>query len=305
MSTRSVSPPKGLKKPSSPVPGEDETTVAASSAPPRPRATAPSRGGVALVRRHVYNALPAVVVGLVAVALWQLLVQSHMVSVLFLPAPATVVRSFWYALTDPTGSLLGYAGTTLLESILGCALGALVAIPLGYAIAHSRLVAGAAQPYVAASQAMPALAIAPLLGLWLGYSLTPVIVLCALIVFFPMVITTVLGLRTLDTEILDAARVEGAGRIALLRHIELPLASPSILAGLRTSLTLSITGAVVGEFVIGGKGLGELLVVDLQSYNSAGLFAILFTLALLAALLYGAMRLIERRFSYAEATSLL
>ena len=85
-----------------------------------------------------------------------------------------------------------------------------------------------------------------------------------------MVITTVLGLRLLDTEILDAARVAGAGRLALLRYIELPLALPSILAGLRTSLTLSITGAVVGEFVIGGQGLGELLVVELQSLRFAG-----------------------------------
>ena len=254
-----------------------------------------------MVRRRVYNALPAVLVGLVSVALWQLLVQTNTVRSLFLPAPATVARSFWFALTDPNGSLLGYAGTTLLESILGCALGALVAIPLGYAIARSRLVAGTVQPYIAASQALPALALAPLLALWIGYGLTPVIVLCALIVFFPMVITTVLGLGMLDTEILDAARVAGAGRFAMLRYIELPLALPSILAGLRASLTLSITGAVVGEFVMGAKGLGELLVVDLQSYDSAALFAILFTLALLATLLYGVMRLIERRFSYAEA----
>jgi NitT/TauT family transport system permease protein len=253
------------------------------------------------MRRHVYNALPAAVVGLAVVALWQLLVQNNMVPVIFLPAPATVVRSLWYALTDPNGSLLGYAATTLLESILGCTLGALVAIPLGYAIARSRLVARAAQPYIAASQAMPALAIAPLLVFWIGYGLTPIIALCALIVFFPMVITTVLGLRMLDTEILDAARVAGAGHLAMLRYIELPLALPSILAGLRTSLTLSVTGAVVGEFVVGGKGLGELLVVDLQSFNAAGLFAVLFTLALLAALLYGASRLIERRFSYMEA----
>jgi NitT/TauT family transport system permease protein len=192
---------------------------------------------------------------------------------------------------------------TLLESLLGCALGAAVAIPLGYLIAHSRLIAGAAQPYVAGSQALPAVALAPLIALWLGYNLTPVIVLCALIVFFPMVITTVLGMRMLDREILDAARVEGANRWALLRHMEVPLALPSILAGLRTSLTLSITGAIVGEFVVGGKGLGELLVVDQQSLDSAGVFATLVTLALLAAALYGGMRLVERRFSFVEASS--
>ncbi|MGO8950655.1 MAG: ABC transporter permease [Ktedonobacterales bacterium] len=255
------------------------------------------------LRRALVQALPAVVIGLVALGAWQLLAQSGAVPALFLPTPAAVLRSFWFSLTSPNNSLVGYAAITLLESLLGCALGAAVAIPLGYGIARSRLVAEAAQPYIAGSQALPALALAPLLALWLGYNLTPVIVLCALIVFFPMVVTTVLGLRLLDVDLLDAARVAGAGRWAMLRYIELPLALPSILAGLRTSLTLSVTGAIVGEFVIGGKGLGELLVAELQSLDSAGLFATLLTLVALATVLYGGMRWIERRFSYAEASS--
>ncbi len=191
----------------------------------------------------------------------------------------------------------------MLESLLGCALGMAVAIPLGYGISHSRLVASAAQPYLAASQALPIVAIAPLIAIWLSYGLAPEIIICALIVFFPMVITTVLGLRLLDGDIVDAARVAGANRWALLRYIELPLALPSVLAGLRASLTLSVTGAVVGEFVIGGKGLGVLLVVEMQNGNLAAEFATLFTLAGLAALLYGTVRIIERRVSYAEGVS--
>jgi NitT/TauT family transport system permease protein len=255
------------------------------------------------LRRALLGALPAGAIGLGALVLWQILAQTGAVPALLLPPPAAVVRSWWYSVISPTDSLVGYAALTLVQSLLGCALGAAVAIPLGYLIAHSRLAAGAAQPYIAASQALPAVAIAPLIALWLGYELTPVVVLCALIVFFPMVITTALGMRMLDREILDAARVEGANHWALLRYIEVPLALPSILAGLRTSLTLSITGAVVGEFVIGAKGLGELLVIDMQSLDSAGEFATLLTLALLAAALYGGMRLVERRFSFVEASS--
>jgi NitT/TauT family transport system permease protein len=273
--------------------GPGGATVKAAAPPGRER-----RRGTR--RSALYGALPAMVLGLLVLALWQLLVQLQLVSDLFLPAPAAVLRSFWYSVTDPYGSLLGYAATTLLESVLGCALGVLVALPLGYGIAHSRLVARASQPYLAASQALPAVAIAPLIVLWLGYGSTPVIALCALIVFFPMVITTVLGLRLLDTELLDAARVAGAGRWALLRYIEAPLALPSLLAGLRVSLTLSVTGAIVGEFVTGGGGLGQLLLVDLQTPYSAGVFATLLTLGLLAAVLYGVVRLVERRFSYAE-----
>lgn len=245
--------------------------------------------------------LPALVVAVVALAIWQLLTATRAVSPFLLPAPGDVLASFWQKLTDPSDNLLTYARTTLVESVAGCALGAAVALPLGYSVARSRLMARAIQPYLAASQALPAVALAPLLALWLGYGYSPVIVLCALIVFFPMVITTVLGLRLLDRDILDAARVDGAGRWALLRRIELPLAMPSILAGLRTSLTLSITGSVVGEFVVGGKGLGELLLIDRESVDSPGVFATLLALALLAAALYGVVRLLERRVSYVEA----
>ncbi len=254
-------------------------------------------------RHRVSVVVAPVLLGAAMLIAWQLVVQTGTVSEFLLPAPGDVWNSFWESLT--ANSLLSYAQTTLIESLGGCALGALVALPLGYVITHSRLVASAVQPYLAASQAVPAIAVAPLIALWLGYGLSPVIVLCALIVFFPMVITTVLGLRSLDRDVLDAARVEGAGWWTLLRYIQFPLALPSILAGVRTSLTLSVTGAVVGEFFVGGNagdyGLGGLLLFDYENINPAGVFATLLALMLLAAALYGVVRLIERRFSYMEA----
>ena len=239
---------------------------------------------------------PAVAV----LGLWLGLTHAAHVSRLLLPAPEAVVVTFWYGLAS--GALVAAALTTLVESLAGFALGAAVALPLGYAVARSRWLAWAIQPYLAASQAMPAVALAPLLVVWLGYGLPPTAALGALIAFFPATIATTLGLCALDPNILDAARVDGAGRWALLRHIELPLALPAILAGLRTSLTLSVTGAVVSEFVLGGDGggLGSQLTQALGHFNTAGIFAILIMLALLAAALYGAARLVERRFSYLE-----
>ena len=191
--------------------------------------------------------------------------------------------------------------TTLSESVAGFLLGTAIAIPLGYGIARSQVLARAIQPYLAAMQALPALALAPLLTLWLGYDLPSVIALCALIVFFPMVVNTALGLRTLDRDVLDAARVAGAEGWMLFRYMEFPLALPSILAGLRVGLTLSITGAVVGEFVVGDHGLGGLLIIASSQYDRPLEFATLLTLSLLAAILYGLARLVERRFSYMEA----
>jgi len=244
--------------------------------------------------------LPALVLGVALLALWQSATAISGISTFLLPPPAQVAQAFVRGLS--TGLLPRYALTTLQESIVGFALGTLVAIPLGYGIARSPLVARALQPYLAASQAIPAIALAPLLVLWLGFGLRPVVALCALIVFFPTVVNTTLGLRTLDRDVLDAARMEGAGRWALLRHIELPLALPSILAGVRTSLTLSVTGAVVGEFVVGpDQGLGGLLITVGAQFDKPMVFATILMLALLAVALYGLARLAERLFSYLEA----
>src|SRR5262249_16211618 len=253
--------------------------------------------------------LPPVVFGAFVLSLWLLarwnLIQTRGAgaAALLLPSPDDVLGAFWQILTEP--ALRGYIGTTVQESLGGCALGALVALPLGYVIARGVRGGRAVQPYLAASQALPAVALAPLIALWLGYEVESRMALCALIVFFPLVITTTLGVRSLDRDVLDAARVDGAGRWAVLWRIELPLALPSVLAGLRTSLTLSITGAVVGEFVIGAtgetKGLGQLLGQFLNQFDGAGPLATLLVLALLAAVYYGLAGLVERRYSYLEA----
>ncbi len=296
MTIRSISPPEPPADALGPPEGRGEL-------PSAPVSTLTSKRR-AVNRPQRFNSrslsiLAPMLLGVALLVAWQFVVQTGVVSAFVLPLPVDVLRALWGALIHD--ALLSYAQTTLIESLAGCALGAVVALPLGYVIVHSRLAASAIQPYLAASQAMPAIAIAPLIALWLGYGLSPVIVLCALIVFFPMVITTVLGLRTLDHDVLDAARTEGAGWWKLLRYIEFPLALPGILAGVRASLTLSITGAVVGEFVVGGQGLGELLVINRSYADTAGVFATLLTLALLAALFYGLVRLLERWCSYVEA----
>lgn len=273
----------------SPLPRPSPESAGRPASTPR-RTFAPLRGIAAV--------LPAVALGAALLAVWQLIAMSGAVSSFLLPAPAEVTRAFWQAMAS--GLLPSYTLVTLQESLAGFVAGALVALPLGYAIARSRLLSRALEPYLAASQAIPAVALAPVLVLWLGYGLLPVAALCALIVFFPTVVTTALGIRLLDRDVLDAARTDGAGHWALLWQIELPLALPSILAGLRTSLTLSITGAVVGEFVLGDQGLGGLLNIARGQYDAALVFATLAMLALLASLLYLGARFVERRVLYLE-----
>jgi NitT/TauT family transport system permease protein len=291
MAQLSTAPPSSSRRPAqqSPPPpaAHSDTTDAASQ-----------RGSLLRAFRRLWGFVPALTLGLVLLLGWQMLAASGSISPFLLPAPADVLRAFGQAFAS--GLLPRYALTTLEESLVGFALGACIAVPLGYGIARSGLIRRTMDPYVAASLAIPAVALAPLLVLWLGYDLKPIAVLCALIVFFPTVVTTELSVRMLDRDVLDAARIDGAGRWALLRYIELPLALPGILAGLRTSLALSITGAVVGEFVVSDRGLGGLLTVASGQFDSALVFATLLMLALLTATLYLLARLIEWRVSYLE-----
>ncbi|WP_413450128.1 ABC transporter permease [Georgenia phoenicis] len=236
--------------------------------------------------------LTPVALGAAVLLVWELVARSGAVSPFFLPAPSAVAARLW---TDVTaGSLLSYTWVTWVEALLGSVLGTAVAFPLGYLIARNRWAAAGLQPYVAASQALPAVALAPLLVIWIGYGLLPIVLLCALLVFFPILLATILGLRTLDPEVVDAARLDGAHGWSMLRHIEVPMSLPSLLTGLRNGFTLSVTGAVVGEFVMGGEGLGMVLSVQSNSADTTGLFATLAVLALIAVVMYAALRLVER-----------
>lgn len=280
-------------------PGEQARRTARDHTPEVPgRESGRESGRVAAIRgwsalaRVAIAALAPVGAGVALLALWQVGITVSGISAYLVPAPLAVFQSF---IVSTLGGLIPqYALTTLEESLVGFVLGAVIALPLGYAVARSRALAAVLEPYLAASQAVPAVALGPLLILWLGFGLAPVAALCALIVFFPAAINTTLGFRTLNRDILDAARIDGAGWWNLLWHVELPLASPSILSGLRASLTLSVTGAVVGEFLLGDRGLGGLLTIARGNFETPLAFATLLALALLAIGLYGLARLVER-----------
>jgi NitT/TauT family transport system permease protein len=209
-----------------------------------------------------------------------------------LPTPIAVLSQLFADLTS--ADFWRYLATTVAEALGGVLIGVAVAMPLAVLMHRSRWAAAAVNPFLGATQAIPAIALAPLLVLWIGYGLGPVIVLCALIVFFPILIGAVVGLRHVDGEVLDAARMDGASGWQLLTHIELPMALPSILGGLRNGVSLAITGAIVGELVMGGDGLGTVLTVQRGNVDTAGMFATIFWLAVLASSAYAAVLVWER-----------
>lgn len=223
-------------------------------------------------------------------AIWGLLARANGPSIL--PGPVDVWTRFTQALSD--GTYLPALLTTTEEAALGWLLAAVVALPLGYAIGRFRPLEDTLAPYLAGSQAMPIVAIAPLLVVWVGFGLAPKVIVCALIAFFPMLATTAAGVRGVPSELRDAARVGGAGWPALAIHIDVPLAARSIFAGIKVAAALAVTGAVVGEFVSADQGLGYLIMFGRTNFDTPLMFVALISLIALGALAYAVVSAIER-----------
>ncbi len=226
-------------------------------------------------------------------ALWQAVVWVGNYPAYILPSPLQVAVRFWEAVNS--GILVSNTLVTLGEMALGFALGAGGGLLLGYLLYKLRLLERLLAPYIAASQALPIVAIAPLLVLWFGFGLLPKVLVCAIIVFFPITVSVVSGLLGIERDLLEVADLFGASAWQKLYLVELPLAARSIFAGLRISVTLTATGAVVGEFVSPSAGLGYLLNYSSVNLDASLRFVALFTLVALATTAYALVGWLERR----------
>ena len=225
--------------------------------------------------------------------LWQLAVQWLRLPAFILPGPVLVWQRFLRTLSD--GSLLSNSWITLLEVLLGLILGASLATCLGYLLAKSKLFEQILSPYLVASQAIPIVAIAPLLIIWFGPGIPSKVLICALIVFFPVLVNTTVGLRAVPDNLRDLMHSLQATRLQMLIYLEVPAALPIFLGGLRIGATLSVIGAVVGEFVGADRGLGFLINIGRGQYDTALVFVAIITLVLMALGLYGGVVLLELR----------
>ncbi len=225
--------------------------------------------------------------------LWEGYVRLSGQPAFIVPAPGLVWMRFWQAIQD--GSLVRNTLVTLGEVLAGLALGVSAATVLGYLLAKSPTLERLLAPYIVASQSVPVVAIAPLLIIWYGPGLFSKVLICALIVFFPVLVNTVVGLRSVPEELVDLMRSLQASRVQTVTYLEVPSALPVFLGGLRIGATLSVIGAVVGEFVGADRGLGFLVNVGRGQYDTALVFVAVFTLVALALGLYGAVVLIEGR----------
>jgi NitT/TauT family transport system permease protein len=235
--------------------------------------------------------LVSLLAGLVA---WYLLTRYGGLPNFILPSPLSVWNRFVKAVLD--GSLLYNTAVTLAEILLGLLAGVLFATVVGYFIAKSRALEKILSPYIVASQAIPVIAIAPLLVIWLGNGIASKVVICALIVFFPVLVNTIVGIRAVPPSLYDLMNSLHATRSQILWKLEVPAALPLFLGGLRIGATLAVIGAIVGELVGAEEGLGFLLQLGDFQYDTPMVFVAVFTLIALALMLYGIVTLLEKRF---------
>jgi NitT/TauT family transport system permease protein len=244
--------------------------------------------------RLLRDAVAVLAVGLLFVAAWQAVVVVGGYPQYLLPGPLVVLERFARALAQ--GTIAPHFATTLVEVLLGLLVGVTAGVVVGILLSRSPLTERVLSPYIVAAQAMPILALAPLLVLWFGSGLTSKVIVCALICFFPMAIATTVGLRSVDPRLVELARSLRATRRQLLTTVEVPAALPQIMGGLRVSVTLAVVGAIVAEWVGGERGLGVLINLARGSlFDTPLLFATLLTIALLGVALYLAVILAERR----------
>jgi NitT/TauT family transport system permease protein len=212
-----------------------------------------------------------------------------------LPAPEVVAERAVRAIGS--GLLWEHTAVTLSEILLGLVLGAVTAIAVGVALGKSVVIERVLSPYIVAAQSVPILALAPLLDIWFGGGLLARVLICALIVFFPIAIATMVGIRSADPLLVEMFRSLGATPSQLTIRLEIPSALPVIFGGLRVGVTLAVIGAVVAEWAGASSGLGILINIANQGlFDTPLMFVALATLAVIGITLYGLVVSIERRF---------
>lgn len=221
---------------------------------------------------------------LLLLGLWSLIVVVGGYPTFILPDPASVFKAI--STIAANGLLWHHSQATLAAIVGGLALGLSGATALGYFLAKSPLLERLVGPYIVASQSIPAIAIAPLLVIWFGSGKLSKVLVCALVVFFPVLVNTIVGIRSVDAGLKTLMRSLRANRWQTFTMLEVPAAMPVLLGGLKIGVTLSVIGAVVGEFVGADQGLGFLINQSKGLFDTPLMFAALFTLASISLCLY-------------------
>jgi NitT/TauT family transport system permease protein len=224
------------------------------------------------------------------VAVWQLAVMAFDIKPFLLPSPQLVFQ----VIVEHFGVLLRHSFITSYETALGFVLSVLIGVPIAIAIVTWQLAERALYPILVASQTIPKVAVAPLFIVWLGFGFLPKIIIAFLVAFFPVVISTVAGLKSTPVEMIYLGRINGLNWWQMFVKISCPRALPEVFAGLKVAMTLAVVGAIVGEFVGASEGLGYLLMFSTAQMQTPLVFASLVFLVGIGILFFALIQWCER-----------
>jgi NitT/TauT family transport system permease protein len=234
-------------------------------------------------------AIGVLILGVFAVV-WEVLVDALNVAPFLLPPPSAIMQE----LASRFPLYLQQSGATLLASVLGFLVAAIAGVVLGTMIVYSWVLRGVLYPVILVLQVVPKVALAPLFIVWIGYGLHSRVLVAAVIAFFPVVMNTVVGLSSVERELLDLVRMLRGSRMQQFVKIAFPHAMPFIFSGLKVAVTFAVIGEIVAEFISGNEGLGYLILVANSEMNVAMSFAALILLSVMGLALFGIMELLER-----------
>lgn len=224
-------------------------------------------------------------------AVWQVLSMCGAVPAFMLPSPVDVAAAFVQNLPD----LVANSGVTLCEAFIGLSLGIAVAFVLAVVMDAFDVLYKAVYPLLVISQAVPVVAIAPLLVLWFGYGMAPKIVLVFIVCFFPISVALLEGFRSADRDAIDMLRAMGARRMQIFRHIKLPYAIDGLFSGLKISVSYSVVGAVIAEWLGGNSGLGVYMTSVRKAYAFDKMFAVIFVIVIISLVLIWLVSLLQKQ----------
>jgi NitT/TauT family transport system permease protein len=227
------------------------------------------------------------------VTVWEVVVRGFDIPNIILPPPSAVAEAFWTSLKS--GELVWHTLVTLFEILAGFALGVASGLVMGFVIALFPLAERILYPYIVAFQTIPKVAIAPIIVIWFGFGPSSKVVITATIAFFPLIASTVTGLRAAPQEQVEMMITYTASRWQVFRMVRLPQALPYIFVGLDVAIVLSVIGAIVGEFVGAKSGLGYLILQKNFNFDLAGTFAVLIVLSAIGIGLHALTSWVQRR----------
>jgi NitT/TauT family transport system permease protein len=221
---------------------------------------------------------------------WEVAARALRIPAFVMPLPSAVFSEGW----QWRYRFIGHTWVTLYETLGGFALSIVVGVPLAVLIVYSPGMRRALYPLIVLAQSVPKIAIAPVLLLMTGHGEIPKIIVAFLVAFFPVVIDTATGLAATPPELLDLSRSYRASPFKTFVKVRLPMALPFFFAGAKVAITLSVIGAVVGEFVGSDRGLGYVILSATSYWKTELAFSAMIILSLMAIVLFGAVALVER-----------